>query len=128
MMKKIFILPVCIFLLVSCDKNIKPISRDSIIGKWKLTETLADPGDGGTWQHADSNHPVYLTFNADETLTATPGSPYNAIRYKILSDSTMLFIRTMDTLQMRYVFLQTSLAIYPPCYKACGQKYIAVEN
>jgi hypothetical protein len=128
MTRKSLILSLLIFFIVGCHKRNSQIEHTDLIGKWKLTESLADPGDGsGTWQPADPIHPSYIEFNSDGTLAVTPYNMYAADRYKILSDSTMLFIRSTDSLQMRYEFSKSSFILHPRCYEACGQKYIAIE-
>jgi len=123
MMKKLFLL-VIVCAVISCQKA-SQTEHNSLVGKWRMTESYADPGDGsGTWHPADPAHPGYLEFKTDGTLTFTPYNMYSANHYKITSDSTMLFIRATDTIPFRYIFSKTLLALYPPCYEGCGEKYI----
>jgi hypothetical protein len=57
-MKKVFLLAALICYVTACKKDIQ-VKNSSIIGKWKLSESLADPGVGsGTWQPADPLHPT----------------------------------------------------------------------
>ena len=126
-MKQTLLLTIVIFFIIGCEKS-KQVENNSLVGKWKLTESYADPGDGsGTWQPADAAHPGYLEFKTDGTVTITPYNIYNAERYKITSDSTLLFIRSTDSIFTRYSFSKTLLILYPPCIEGCGEKYIAVH-
>lgn len=108
-------------------KSTSVVENESIVGKWKLTESLMDPGDGsGKWQPADPAHPSYLVFNADGTVTSN--NPTDAIsRYKLTSDSTILFYRPADSISFRYRFARSTLSLTPPCYEPCGMHYEAVK-
>ena len=71
-MKQTLLLTVVIFFIIGCEKS-KQVENNSLVGKWKLTESYADPGDGsGTWQPADAAHPGYLEFKTDGTVIITP--------------------------------------------------------
>jgi len=127
-MRKLLLSGILMLSIMACRKRSATVENESIVGKWKLTESLADPGDGsGKWQPADPAHPSFIEFKADGSLSDTPVSPYAASRYKVTSDSTLLFYRAADTLQERYHFEKTRLTIIPPCYEACGLHYVAVK-
>ena len=117
--------------ILACGKkNTAAAENEGIVGKWKLTESLADPGDGsGKWQPADPAHPSYLEFRSDGTLISTPtGLPSNgADRYQLLSDSTVLFYNGTFSIRESYNLTKTTLSITPPCFEACGMHYIAVK-
>jgi hypothetical protein len=126
-MKKVFLFAALMCSVTACKKNIQ-VDNSSIVGKWKLSEYLADPGDGsGTWQPADPLHPGYLEFKKDGTLSISPNNIYNSDHYQLISDSTMIFIRGSENFPMRYHFSKTLLTLYPPCIEACGERYIAVQ-
>lgn len=64
-MKRVFVLAVVVCSVTACKKNIQ-LHNSSIVGKWKLSEYLADPGDGsGTWQPAD--HHIRVILNLVQT-------------------------------------------------------------
>jgi hypothetical protein len=117
-----------LYTIAACKKSSVPLQiNSSIVGKWKLSESYSDPGDGsGTWQKADPLNPSYLTFNPDGSLDITPPDIYNPDHYKLTSDSTMFFYRGSDSIYMRYSFSETLLSIYPPCIEGCGERYIPV--
>ena len=124
-MKQLLLIAILILSQVACQKKSAPVENESIVGKWRLTESLSDPGDGsGKWQPADPLHPQFLEFRPDGTAVS-PGSA--TVGYKIISDSTLLFITDADSIPLRYHFTKTTLALTPPCYEACGMHYVAVK-
>ncbi|HEY4967452.1 MAG TPA: hypothetical protein VII28_13700 [Puia sp.] len=125
-MKKLIFPVFILFLLVSCKKNTAPPpANNSIVGKWKLTESYIDPGDGsGTWRQADPSTPGYLSFHTDGSMTITPYNVYDADHYKIISDSTMIFYRGSDSFNIRYTLTEFLLSVYPPCVEGCGERYV----
>jgi hypothetical protein len=64
-MRKVFLFAAMLSLVTACKKTIQ-VHNISIVGKWKLSESLADPGDGsGTCQPADLlHHAAFLLFPA----------------------------------------------------------------
>lgn len=127
-MKKVFLIVIVFFAVTGCEKSAR-VSNNSLIGKWKLSESHADPGNGsGTWQLADPLNPSYLEFKNDGTLVFSPYNIYNSDRYQVTSDSTMIFFRGSESFNFRYTFSKTTLSLYPPCIEACGSRYIAVQK
>jgi hypothetical protein len=127
-MKKLFLFATVLFSVAACERT-TPVGNNSLIGKWKLSESLADPGDGsGTWQLADPLHPSHLEFKNDGTLSFSPYDIYNSDRYQVTSDSTMVFFRGSESFNMRYNFSKTILSLYAPCIEACGSRYTAVQQ
>jgi len=127
-MKNILLTAILALAICACGKkSATVVEHDSIVGKWKLTESLMDPGDGsGKWQPADPAHPSYLEFKSDGTLTSNnPTVP--TTRYKLTSDSTLLIYRPTDSLSYRYHFAKSTLSLTPPCIEACGMHYAAVK-
>lgn len=126
-MKKFFLLAAVVLAFASCKKNTQA-ENESIAGKWKLSESFADPGDGsGTWQAADPLHPSYLEFKKDGRLIFSPSNIYNADHYQVTSDSTIIFLRGSESFHIRYQFSKTMLTLYPPCIEGCGERYLAVK-
>ncbi|MEP7253769.1 MAG: hypothetical protein ABI683_15355 [Ginsengibacter sp.] len=91
---------------VACKKN--PLfENNSLVGKWILKESFADPGNGsGKWQKADPVNPQYIEFKNDGRLIASPVDMYSADHYKITSDSTMIFMRDSESFSIRYILLK----------------------
>lgn len=110
----------CVVLSIFCSKT-KDEAGNGIVGIWKLTEYLADPGDGsGTWQKARAIN--YVTFRTDSTFV---GDVYPEVRrYSILSDSTIRFIRNDSLSQLYfYTLYKSNLTIRGGCFEACGSKF-----
>ena len=120
---KYFITALSFFLItLACTKSAD--NNSSIIGRWKLTETLADPGDGsGIWMPATTNY--IIQFNEDSTAYENPVNPYrNVNRYSVINDSTLtLFYSTGTSFSYHFKIESNTLTIMGGCIEACGTKY-----
>lgn len=131
-MKKYILLGVIIVgLLASCDKNlITSPYNTSITGRWKLLETLSDPGDGsGEWVKAKSNN-SFIQINGDGTFRSFD-TEFNGVRsYKIIDSSVveLTFDNNTSKINYRYKLDGSKLELNPPCIEACGFKYLRVSN
>jgi hypothetical protein len=107
-------------LLVSCQKS--AVYNNSFIGKWKLIETLADPGDGsGKWQPAASNQ--FIQFNTDGSLQSNIYPDFK--KYRIIDSARIDFLKTDGhSFWFRYKFNSSFLEINPPCIESCGARFI----
>ncbi|MES2829461.1 MAG: hypothetical protein V4687_14970 [Bacteroidota bacterium] len=107
---------------ISCDKN-EEEGPGEIYGRWKLLETLSDPGDG-SGKYVKTKKDLYATFDRSGTLEgdALPG----ATSFKIL-DSVSIQISSKEpdrSLTYRYKVSAKSLWVYPPCFEGCGMHFI----
>ena len=110
----------------ACEK--KAVEGNVVEGRWKLTEYLADPGDGsGKWMPANSDNPSYIEFKGGGSLVFTPLNVYGSDHYQIVNDSLMIFLRGVEKFQFRYQLSGKMLILYPPCIEQCGSKYIKVD-
>jgi hypothetical protein len=126
-MKKAILLAVMVCLVAACKKNTQQ-SSESIVGKWKRSAWLADPGDGsGRWNPADPSNPGYLQFNVGGTVSFSPPSIYDADHYRLPNDSTIIFLRGSENFQMEYHISGTLLTLTGGCIEPCGTKYIKAE-
>ncbi len=124
-MRNFILLTTILFSLVACKKTATQNSNISIIGKWELSATLADPGDGsGTWHPADSQNPSYLEFKEDGTLVSTPYSVNSWDHYQLTSDSSVIFFRGSEQFINAYQVTDTMLTLFGSCVEACGERYI----
>jgi hypothetical protein len=109
------------------------LDSEEITGKWQLTETLADPGDGsGTWQTVENGRTLEFTSNG---LVKTSGSFCNEEEINETSyDSAEKMISTdcgENTIELKYELKEGKLFIYPHsprCIEACGSKYEKIED
>lgn len=137
-MKKPLLLLILLTLLSACNSDddntqTETSSSNPIIGKWKLTEQLMDPGDGsGTFMAVISNKTIEfymdgtVTSNGNlctptnNTIIGTSGT-YNETQY-ITSSACA------TSLGAAYELLtNTSLLISYPCIEACQEKYIKIR-
>lgn len=117
------------FLFICCEKNCnrEELKDSSIVGKWMLVETLADPGDGsGKWTAVDVQGKYFLKFNADGRLEGNSLERFgNLTRYKVLNDSSVNFIYADGReFALRYKIRRDSLTITGGCIEACGSRFI----
>ena len=76
-MKKKTLLLLAIGLIFSCSNNQEDLETE-LIGKWKLIEVLADPGDGsGTFQPVESNKTIEFKSNGTLTTNSSLCEPYS---------------------------------------------------
>ena len=118
--------------IIACDKNSDDEkSGNNIIGKWRLIEVLADPGDGsGTYQPVISDK--YIEFHSDKTITSngalcdmTIGSNNSSSGTYSLADSTITPLGCgIPSLEYGFTIKNSILFINYPCIEPCGAKYI----
>jgi len=116
-------------ILYSCSP--KDAVDPDLIGKWRLIEVLADPGDGsGTFHSVASNKT--MEFNSNGTVTSNGSicdmsivSGTSSIGTYSLSDST-LKSSNCETSPMKIRFQKSGsyLIIHYPCDEACSAKYV----
>ncbi len=122
---KYFITILSLFLitLLACTKSSKNTS--SIIGRWKLTETLADPGNGsGEWMPATSDYLIqfYKDSSAGDNAVTAGAELY---KYSLLNDSTIkLFYLNGTNFTFYFKADANHLTLMGECIEACGSKYI----
>ncbi len=127
-MKSLILLAAILISLAGCKKAVTQTSNNSIVGKWKLSEYLADPGDGsGTWQPATTMIPSYLEFKEDGSLSASPYSVNSWDHFQVTSDSTIILFRGADQFPRGYHFSKTLLTLNGGCFEACGERYIPAQ-
>ncbi len=109
------------------------LDKEEITGKWHLTETLADPGDGsGTWKTVENGR--ILEFENDGIVTSSTTYCYNEEIYEASYDTAEKMINSDcadRTIALRYEIKEGDLFIYPHnprCIEACGSKYEKVED
>jgi hypothetical protein len=120
-----YFLPIAIILFaLACGKeNIK--GNSALTGKWKLVESLADPGGGsGTWMPVQTSTDVQ--FYANGNLGGTTFPSY--VSYTVKDSVTLTFIQANKTIQnYRYKISHDTLSMSPAgpiiCIEACGIRF-----
>ena len=131
-MKKSILLLLLLNLLISCNKNDQELAPASLIGTWKLTEILQDPGDGsGTFQPVNSNKKIVIVNSNQVTSNGV------LCDMSINSDtfSTGSYSEATKTinpydcqnLTINYEVDASSLILSYRCIEGCRAKYIKVE-
>ncbi|MGJ8685038.1 MAG: lipocalin family protein [Nonlabens sp.] len=128
---KYFIFFVFTSLLISCNTSDDPgnILDYDLEGTWKLTEVLADPGDGsGTFQTVTSSKTITFDANGgftsngtvcDLSITSTSNTSgtYNAV------DQTINGNCGTTNLPITYDIIGSALEITYPCFEPCMTRY-----
>ena len=117
--------------ILSCTNKDKNIENPGLIGKWRLIEILADPGDGsGTFQKVNSKKTI--EFYSDENITSNGSICYMSIEADAtsvgtysLSDSTIFSPDCSNYFRwnVRFTIEKSFLIISYPCDEACVEKY-----
>ena len=126
-----------ILLFAACSKNnmevIDVYGNPSVLkGKWKLFETLADPGDGsGQWTKVPKNSEDYLIFGEEGKLSGNSFKEYSM--YAVQDSVTLKFTKTdgVTYQNYRYKLQGGALSMSPAgpimCIEACGIRFKKVE-
>jgi hypothetical protein len=122
-------------LFFSCEKNTDITADADVLGKWKLVQVLADPGDGsGQFRNVESD--ISIEFHDDGTVssngqlcsvTIVPDGEYSGT-YSI-NDSTIIpdgcsYAQTKLSFEIEGKYM----IIYYPCIEACRSKFKKVDN
>ena len=142
-MKK-YLLIVLLVILSSCSSDdSKPTDETGLIGKWKLIEQLADPGDGsGTFQSINSNRTIEFFKNG--TVEVNGGLCFMSSEvgdietgtFMIISDNTAdttydgeIIPNTCSSRSARVYFdlpESVNLILWYQCLEGCGQKFTKI--
>jgi hypothetical protein len=131
---KIFtkILGLILLIFISgCDKEGVKLDRSTLTGKWKMTATYADIGNGaGQWEAARKNLLLYVTFNADGSVAGNAFPNY--VRYSVTDSSTLRFESNDKAIQNYAYKLEDGNLIMSPagpiyCTEGCGSKFQKVQ-
>ncbi|TCD07587.1 hypothetical protein EZ449_13685 [Pedobacter frigidisoli] len=113
-------------MIFACKKN-KDTVEDGpgeIYGRWKLTETLADPGDGSGRYMKVKGNPQYLNLERSGQMNGDALSDLQT--FKILDSVTMeVYSKSyMRSIPYRYKVSARSLTLNPPCFEGCGYRFV----
>ena len=117
-------------------KKLALIENKGLEGKWKLTEYLADPGDGsGKWQKVTEGFAHTIEFRADGTFKEVKGEAMSSVplfnAYKILDDKRIEMI-PIDKNAPSHIWYYSeltpgTLTLGYGCIEACSGKYVAIQ-
>ena len=135
-MKKFFFVLVTLSMLLSCSEdNSRKSETNEFLGKWKMTETLIDPGDGsGTYVPVSGEYFLeffpngtvgtnYMLCTLSGTNTGSYTSPYFAEEQYIQSQTC----NANQDFQIYYQMDGENLILYYPCIEACQVKFMRIN-
>lgn len=132
-LSKLTVLLVSCSLLFTCDTTDPPIET-TLLGKWQLTEILADPGDGsGKFRDIKSNKIVQ--FNDDGTVesneefckfTTQPSSADSGV-YSIEENKISAFCSDLEG-TVYFELKNSKLILHYPCFEGCSEKYVKMHT
>lgn len=116
--------------LITCKKD-NSGTDNTLTGKWKLSETYADPGDGsGKYLPVAKTNTAYVIFNTNGTLTGTAFP--NDVSYAVKDSVTLAFTsKTNEVENYTYKITNGVLQMSPAgpyfCIEGCGQRFSKVK-
>ena len=126
-----------VVLFAACSKDnmeiIDVYGDPSVLnGKWKLSETLADPGDGsGEWKKVSRETNSYIVFKEDGSLSGDAFADYTTYA---VQDSIILKFTKADGVTFQnygYKLQNRALSLSPAgpirCIEACGIRFKKIE-
>lgn len=121
-MKEYIVIILFAAVFTGCNKH---LSKTGLVGKWNLTESLMDPGDGsGKW--TPPSQKTTIEFTSAGLIKYDDNKP--SVAYKIINDSLMeISSPGSSTISYRYKVDDNKLFMRPPCIEACGERYIRLR-
>jgi len=127
-MKQILLLLAIVTIIVSCKKSDNNNDRPGeVYGKWKLTETLYDIGNGQGKYTKVTGEAKYLKVekSGNQAGKFKGDAMPNLLSFKILDSVRMEVYSSnyqMPTI-FRYQVSANSLELNPPCIEGCGYRF-----
>jgi len=116
-----------LFLITSCDKENVNLDSKSLTGKWKLTESLADIGNGqSSWKEVSKKDIKRVEFKANGELAGDAFPDY--VSYSIKDSVTISMTHKNQSIQnYTFRFEDNKLSMSPAgpimCIEACGSRF-----
>lgn len=122
------LLLMAVIITAGCSSQNTKVASPTLVGKWQLTETLSDPGDGsGKWMPAEKDSKQLVEFGKDGSVS---GNAMPETSHYTITDSIHLALTQQGNtapITYRYKVAQNTLTLNPPCREACGMRYIRVK-
>lgn len=132
-MRKIIYLTLIGFIaLTSCSKNDNHGLSNLLVGNWKLTEILLDPGNGsGTFVPVNSNKTLIFDNNGNVTSNGTicdlSVESNTSSTGTYTESTTTINSASCQNITIIYELTGTTLILNYPCIEPCKAKYIKVQ-
>ncbi|KOS05249.1 hypothetical protein AM493_03765 [Flavobacterium akiainvivens] len=131
-MKTIFSLFAVLLVIVACSDDDNNNTNPELVNTWRLTQILADPGDGsGTFTAVESDKT--LKFAANGTVTSNGNLCFMDVAATTASSGTYNDANGTITAQceasytLKYAIENGNLIITYPCFEPCKAKFVLVE-
>jgi len=130
-MKNYFLLILIIGFVTSCNKNDEISNLSDLEGRWKLSEVLADPGNGsGTFQSVTSNKTLEFDNNGNVTSNGSicdmsTGTNLNSSGTYSLTNRT-INSNSCPNNTIQFELNNGSLILTYPCIEPCKAKFISL--
>ena len=128
-MKNFFLLILIIGFVTSCNKNDEISNLSDLEGRWKLSEVLADPGNGsGAFQSVTSNKTLEFDNNGNVTSNGficdmSTGTNLNSSGTYSLTNRT-INSNSCPNNTIQFELNNGSLILTYPCIEPCKAKFI----
>jgi len=132
-LSKLTVLLVSCSFLLTCDTTDAPIET-TLLGKWQLTQILADPGDGsGKFRNINSNKTIQFnedgTVNSNGELCTFTTKPNSADSGTYSIEENKITATCPDSKGLIGFELQNSkLILHYPCFEGCSEKYVKMHS
>ena len=115
-----------LILVTSCEED---LDTTTVIGKWKLIETLSDPGDGsGEYEKYEGNQ--IATIYSDSSVVFIEGFCFS--QGGVDGKEAIVKVNTIywPDCNLTYVYelKEEYLFFYPPCIEPCGLKFEKIAD
>lgn len=118
-----FVAAMMLLSFAACKKSSNEVNT-SVIGYWKLTEELNDPGDGSGVFRPTTNTSTYIRFNADSTFQSNVGNIASYNKYSMNADNIRFYSNTTGSnITFRFVFDDRRIDIFMNCIEACAMRF-----
>ena len=123
-MRKLALILLCITACFSISCKKQSNRENNIYGKWKLTEILADPGDGSGKYMPVKGAAKYVVLEESGKILGEAFPEATSFR---IVDSIHLEITFKDRKEpvgFGFKLSGNMLTINPPCFEACGNRFV----
>ena len=133
---KLLVIATLMFFAACSKENMEVIDvygdPSVLVGKWKLSETLADPGNGsGEWKKVSKETNNYIVFEENGKLSGNSFAGYttyavqDSITLKVTKADGITYQNYSYKLQGEALSLSPAGPIY--CIEACGSRFKKIE-
>jgi hypothetical protein len=132
-MKKSIYLLILLGILFSCNKNDNETTTNSaLVGSWKLTAILADPGNGnGIFNPVISNKTIVFDNNgnlsSNGTICDMSTDSNTSSTGNYIEANTSIISSSCQNLTIKYELSGNTLILNYPCIEPCKAKYIKIN-